>query len=179
MDHFIENKNKGGSMNKNKRDYYFNMFLNLIRATYLNVEKEWQLVAGEVDLGYAQQHALWILHVQDGLTLEELGNIAIWNKSTTSSLISKLEKKGFIEKRSNQDGTRAFKIYITQKGREILVNSVSTDRSELFFEMFHDYTEEELIDFLEKLRRVSDIVGKTGHEDFNRYLEVYSKNLIK
>jgi DNA-binding MarR family transcriptional regulator len=166
-------------MDQNKRNYHFNMFLNLIRATYLNVEKEWQMVAGEVQLGYAQQHALWILHVQDGLTLEELGNIAIWNKSTTSSLISKLEKRGFVEKGPTQDGTRTFKIYITDKGRNILEQSVSTKRSEEFFELFKEYSEEELIDFLDKLRKVCDMVGKSGHEDFNRYLEVYSKKLIK
>lgn len=162
-----------------KRDYYFNMFLNLIRATYLNVEKEWQLVAGEVGLGYAQQHALWILHIHDGLTLEELGHIALWNKSTTSSLISKLENKGFVEKRSTQDGTRTLSIFITESGKDILNQSVSTDRSNQFFEMFHEYSEEELIDFLQKLWKVSDLVGKDEYKDFNQYLEVYSKNLIK
>lgn len=169
----------GRYMNKKNREYYFNMFLNLIRATYLNVEKEWQIVANEVDLGYAQQHALWILHVQDGLTLEELANIAIWNKSTTSALISKLEKKGYVEKIPANEGTRTFKIYITSNGREILMQSVSTDQSDQFFDLFCEYSEEELVDFLDKLRKVCDMVGKSGHADFNRYLEVYSKNLIK
>lgn len=162
-----------------KRDYYFNMFLNLIRATYLNVEKEWNMVAGEVGLGYAQQHALWILHIHDGLTLDELGNIAFWNKSTTSNLISKLENKGFVEKRPTQDGTRTFNIFITEEGKSILNKSVETDRSNKFFEMFNDYSEEELVDFLEKLWQVSNLVGKEEKEDFNEYLEVYSKNLIK
>lgn len=162
-----------------KRDYYFNMFLNLIRATYLNVEKEWNMVAGEVGLGYAQQHALWILHIHDGLTLEELGHIALWNKSTTSNLISKLENKGFVEKLTTQNRTRTFKIFITEEGKEILNKSVSTERSDRFFEMFNEYSEEELVNFLQSLWKVSNLVGKEEKEDFNEYLEVYSKNLIK
>lgn len=162
-----------------KRDYYFNMFLNLIRATYLNVEKEWNMVAREVGLGYAQQHALWILHIHDGLTLEELGNIALWNKSTTSNLISKLENKGFVEKRPTQDGTRTFNIFITEEGKDILNKSVGTERSNKFFEMFNEYSEEELVDFLQSLWKVSNLVAKEEKEKFNEYLEVYSKDLIK
>ena len=45
--------------------------------------------------------------------------------------------------------------------------------------MFNEYSEEELVDFLEKLWRVSNLVAKEEKEDFNEYLEVYSKNLIK
>lgn len=165
-------------MDRKINDYYFNMFLNLIRATYLNVEKEWQNVSSEVGLGYAQQHALWILHVQDGLTLTELGNIAMWNKSTTSLLISKLEKKGLVVKKSSEVGTREIKIYLTEAGKDILIKSVNTDSCINFMGLFQEYNEEELKEFLGKLHKICNMVGKTGQDDFNRYLEVYSDNLL-
>lgn len=166
-------------MDRKKNDYYFNMFLNILRSTYLNVEKDWQNVANEVGLGYAQQHALWILHVQDGLTLNEIGNIAMWNKSTTSSLISKLEKKDLVKKIPAGDGTREIKIYITEEGKKILNKSVNTPVSRKFMELFKDYPEDELKFFLDKLKEVCSMVGKEGHEDFNRYLDEYSRNLLK
>lgn len=166
-------------MNKRENDYYFNLFLNLIRATYLNVEKDWQNVANKVGLGYAQQHALWILHVQDGLTLTELGNIAMWNKSTTSALISKLEKKGLVEKRPVEAGTREIKVYLTQLGKKTLDESVNTESCIQFMGLFQDYREEEIQDFLNKLQKVCNMVGKNGQDDFNKYLDVYSKELLK
>lgn len=165
-------------MDRKTNDYYFNMFLNLIRATYMNVEKDWQNVAGKVGLGYAQQHSLWILHVQDGLTLSELGNIAMWNKSTTSVLISKLEKKGLVEKRPVDAGTREIRIYLTQQGKKLLEESVNTETCIDFMGLFKDYDEEELQKFLKKLHEVCNMVGKDRQNDFNQYLDVYSKNLL-
>lgn len=101
-------------LNRQKNDYYFNIFLNLARAMYMQLEKDWDKEAKLCGISYAQQHALWLLHVQDGLTLEELGNIAIWNKSTTSALISRLEKKGLVEKRKDE-GSRLIRIYLTEE----------------------------------------------------------------
>jgi len=166
-------------MDRKINDYYFNMFLNLIRATYLNVEKDWQNVASAVGLGYAQQHALWVLHVQDGLTLTQLGNIAMWNKSTTSVLISKLEKKGLVEKRQTEVETREIRICLTEQGKKTLYESVNTESCIRFMDLFGEYSEEELLDFLNKLHKVCNMVGKSGQPDFNRYLDVYSRNLLK
>ena len=165
-------------MDRKTNDYYFNMFLNLIRATYLNVEKDWQNVAGKVGLGYAQQHSLWILHVHDGLTLTELGNIAMWNKSTTSVLISNLEKKNLVEKRPSDEGTREIRIYLTPQGRALLQESVNTESCIEFIGLFRDYDENELRDFLDRLHKICNMVGKSGQDDFNQYLEVYSKSLL-
>ena len=93
-------------LDRKTNDYYFNLFLNLARATYMNLEKNWDAEAKACGISYAQQHCLWLLHVQDGLTLEEIGNIALWNKSTTSALVSRLEKKGYIQKESQKGSER-------------------------------------------------------------------------
>lgn len=170
-------------MDKKKDDYYFNMLLNLMRTTYMNLEKQWQINAMEVGLSYAQQHALWILHIQDGLTLEELGNIAMWNKSTTSALITKLEHKDYVKKESEEDGTRGFRIFLTPKGQEVLSSSVATEGCISFMGLFKDLEESKFVDFLENLHEISNIVGDKyfpeKQKDFNKYLEEYSNNLLK
>ena len=50
-------------LNRQKNDYYFNIFLNLARAMYMQLEKDWDKEAKLCGISYAQQHALWLLHV--------------------------------------------------------------------------------------------------------------------
>lgn len=149
----------------------------------MNMEKQWQLNAMEVGLSYAQQHAMWILHIHDGLTLTELGNIAMWNKSTTSALITKLETKGFIRKESENDGTRGFRVFLTEEGRRKLTESVKTENCIDFMQIFKDEDEEKLKSFLNELTEVCNRVGNKYHpdkqEDFNTYLKDYSNSLLE
>lgn len=134
-------------LNRQKNDYYFNIFLNLARAMYMQLEKDWDKEAKLCGISYAQQHALWLLHVQDGLTLEELGNIAIWNKSTTSALISRLEKKGLVEKRKDEDcyawvhGPVYNSVYNLFK--ELKYNPIDDDRFMILKNRFEELTEQE------------------------------------
>ncbi|QGU94537.1 MarR family transcriptional regulator [Clostridium bovifaecis] len=166
-------------MDKREKDYYFNMFLNLIRATYMNLEKNWEDVAKEAGLTHAQQHALWILHLDDGLTLEELGNIALWNKSTTSALISRLEKKGYVKKHKYLNNSRTIKIYITDEGKAVLDKSVGTKYAFEFMGLFEHFEHEEIETFLKTLHRISDMVGTWDLTDFQKFLETSSKSLLK
>ncbi|MCT8977076.1 MarR family transcriptional regulator [Clostridium sp. CX1] len=166
-------------MDKRQKDYYFNLFLNLIRATYMNLEKDWENVAKEAGLTHAQQHALWILHLDNGLTLEELGNIALWNKSTTSALISRLEKKGYVKKDKYLNNSRTIKIYITDEGKEILEKSVGTKSAFEFMGLFEHFKLEEIETFLDILHKISGMVGTWDLSDFQKFLKTSSENLSK
>lgn len=161
-----------------KQDYYFNIFLNLIRATYMNLEKNWENVAKESGLTHAQQHALWILKFLDGLTLEQLGNIALWNKSTTSALVSRLEKKGYIKKEKFLDNSRIIKIYITAEGKSIVEKSLATKTAFEFMGLFEHFDNNELESFLKTLHKIIDMVGTWNLNDFESFLEISSKRLL-
>lgn len=165
-------------MDRQKNDFYFNVFLNLIRATYMRLEKSWQQEANVVDISYAQQHALWLLHVQDGLTLEELGNIAVWNKSTTSAMISRLEKKGLVYK-VKEHGSRIIHIYLTDAGWQKTRESVNTEECLEFMSLFRTMEEEQLKHFLSDLEMVFDRIDKGESQDFKRFVNVYSQKLLK
>lgn len=165
-------------MDRNKNDYYFNIFLNLVRAMYMQLEKDWDKEAQLCGISYAQQHALWLLHVQDGLTLEELGNIAIWNKSTTSALISRLEKKGLVEK-VKEENSRTIRIYLTKDGYKKIEESTNTEECIEYMGVFKEHEEEDVINMLAQLKSVLDEVMKDKNQDFNRFIEEYSQNLLK
>ena len=166
-------------MDRQKNDYYFHIFLNLLRASYMRMEKGWQQEAKVSGISYAQQHALWLLHVQDGLTLEELGNIAVWNKSTTSALISRLEKKGLVQKVKAQEGSRTIRIFLTEAGWEKIEDSINTKECLEYMSLFRDMDETRLSAFLEELEYIFDRIDKGESQDFKQFIDVYSQNLLK
>jgi DNA-binding MarR family transcriptional regulator len=166
-------------LDRKQGDYYFNIFLNLIRATYMNLEKEWEKVANKSGLTHAQQHALWILHLDNGLTLEELGNIAMWNKSTTSMLISRLEKKGFVQKEKYMENSRTIKIYITEEGIKTVRESVNTDIAFRFMGMLRNLDEKEVKGFLGTLNKICKLAADDDLTDFEKYLKVSSEEMAK
>ncbi|MCI8293744.1 MAG: MarR family transcriptional regulator [Hespellia sp.] len=165
-------------LDRKKNDYYFTIFLNLVRATYMYLEKDWDNEAQVCGISYAQQHCLWLLHIQDGLTLTELGNIAVWNKSTTSALVSRLQKKKLVEKR-RQKGTNVIRIYLTKEGWKKIEESINTKECIEFMGLFKDHKEEEVVEILSFLKRIYDEVSKDKNSDFNRFINEYSENLLK
>lgn len=165
-------------LDRKKNDYYFNIFLNLVRALYMQLEKDWDKEAQLCGISYAQQHALWILHVQDGLTLDELGNIAIWNKSTTSALVSRLEKKGLVEKR-RKESSRTIHIFLTKKGLQKIEESTNTQECIEYMSLLKDFDEGELVKILMQFKKMAELVSKTRNPDFDRFIEDYSSNLLK
>ena len=165
-------------MDSKKSIYYFNIFLNITRTMYMNFEKEWDAEARLSGITYAQQHCLWLLHVQDGLTLEELGNIGQWNKSTTSALVSRLEKKNLIRK-EKEERSRTIHIYLTDQGKEKIHDSLNTPEALKFLSMFDDVEEERFARFLEEERKIMKLVLRENDEDINRFLLEYSQNLLK
>lgn len=145
----------------------------------MRLERDWQNEANVVGISYAQQHALWLLHVQDGLTLEELGKIAVWNKSTTSVMVSRLEQKGLVRKEKAQEKGRTIKVYLTEQGRAKIEESVNTPECIEYMSLFRESDEERLKAFLLELENVFDLIDKGESEDFKRFIDIYSKNLLK
>ena len=142
------------------------------------LERDWDAEAQLCGISYAQQHCLWILHVQDGLTLDELANIAIWNKSTTSASVSRLEKKGLVEKK-RVEHSKVIKIYLTHEGYELIEKSVNTEECLDYMSLFREFSEEDVIQVLNTYKMIFEKISKGKNEDFERFIHEYSKNLLE
>jgi MarR family protease production transcriptional regulator HPr len=164
-------------LDKQTNDYYFNLFLNLSRALYMNLEKDWDAEAQLCGISYAQQHCLWILHVQDGLTLSQLGNIAIWNKSTTSAMVSRLEAKGLVYKK-REEHSHEVRVFLTDAGKEKIEASTSTPECIEYMGLFQNKDPQEIEGMLALLQKLYEEVSKNRNEDFNVFINQYSKNLL-
>lgn len=93
-------------------------------------------------------------------TMTELsGNLGI-AKSTTTGLVSRLEKDGFLERVKSSDDKRVINVSLTEKGKkvidEVIVERVQFIKSVL--QSMPEQFENELIDLLEKFN--SAIVKK-------------------
>ncbi len=143
----------------------------------MNLEKDWNNEAQVCGISYAQQHCLWLLHVQDGLTLTQLSNIAIWNKSTTSALVSRLEKKGLIRK-EREERAHDIRIFLTEEGFKKIEESTNSKECLGYMSLFKDYDEEKIEEILKVFRYMYEQVSKNRNPDFDIFIDDFSKNLL-
>lgn len=161
-------------LDRQKKILYFNTFLNFSRFIYVNLEKQWEKVAKESGLSSAQQHCLWILFIHEGMTLTQLSNIALWNKSTTSEIVTRLEKKKWIyKKRDNHE----IKLYLTEDGKSLVKNSVKNSSCEQFISIFDSLEEDEIKQILETLKQSCDLISLNENKDFKSFVLNYSKDI--
>lgn len=73
------------------------------------------------DLGLylGQEMALFILWEEEGLTQTELGEHLGVDPSTVTKTIKRLEHGGIIERRQDEQDRRVWRVYLTEKGREL------------------------------------------------------------
>jgi len=71
------------------------------------------------NIGSGQYTFLLALYDRDGISQEELSNQLMIDKGTTARAINKLEKAGYVIRKTNTEDRRAYNLFITDKAREI------------------------------------------------------------
>jgi len=85
-------------------------------------QRAWALLREEIevyDLTPPQFGLLAFLWQQDGVTQVELSENGQIDRTTIGGLIDRLEKSGLVERRPHPQDRRAYKIYLTKRGKEI------------------------------------------------------------
>lgn len=72
-------------------------------------------------IGSGQYLFLAKLYRMEGISQERLSEILNMDKATTARGLAKLEEKGYIIRRKNQEDKRANEVYLTQKAKDIKV----------------------------------------------------------
>ncbi len=73
----------------------------------------------DIGVGSGQFMFLLELYRQDGRSQEELSEILDIDKGTTARAIKKLEDDHFLLRERDENDKRAYKIYLTDKGRDV------------------------------------------------------------
>lgn len=110
-----------------------------------------------LDLSPGQPKVLSCLRYQEGYLQKELAALCRVEPATMVVLLSNMEKRGLIRKEVDHvsGGKRAFRIYLTEEGRELAnqVDRVVEKNEEKGFEGFSEEEKNQLISLLGRLTK--------------------------
>ncbi len=93
-------------------------------------------------VGSGQFEFLFVLYHRDGVSQETLAKILKVSKATSTRAIQSLEKEGYVYRQRDESDLRAYRVYLTEKGKEM--RGVILEKSVSFVDnIFSDFTLEE------------------------------------
>lgn len=92
------------------------------------------------NIGSGQHLFLMILSKNDGINQEELSSYLKIDKATTAKAIKKLEEEGYVIRRIDDIDKRAYRVFLTDKGRDVIpiIDEAVKDWEEFITEGFSE-----------------------------------------
>ena len=109
--------------------------------------------AGIEEFNGAQGRILYVLWQEDGLPIIELSKRTGLAKTTLTSMLDRMDEKGFLERVVDNKDRRMIRIFLTSKAKVLndQYNEVSSEMSQIFYKNFSD---EEIIAFEKALEKI-------------------------
>lgn len=85
-----------------------------------------------LNIGSGQYPFLVFLFKNSGVTQEEMSSKLFIDKGTTAKALKKLEEAGYIYKKEDEKDKRAYRVYLTNEGKEI---------TEVVFKVLHNWND--------------------------------------
>ncbi len=104
-----------------------------------------------------------LLKKGDGVSQKEICEDVMISKSTTSKMVNKLEREGYLRMEKDPDDKRVKRIYLTEKREEIedIVEKIDNEVDEIMFNKFSEEDKEKYITYLEQiLENVEEVVDR-------------------
>lgn len=144
----------------------------LIMAIYQSIPRNY---GQHVMLTEIEMHSLGYIQQEPGITAKKLGEIMYRTKGTISSIISRLEKEGFLTQEVNPANRREHRLYLTVKGNDACNQHISFDRqktSEFIIYLSQYCTPEEIDGFFKVLQYRTEFFEKAIQSDKEDYTTV-------
>lgn len=139
----------------------------------------YQSIPRDYDLGFfmseLEVHSLGFIENQPGITAKQICQLTYRTKGTISSMLSKLEKEGFIEQRKNPENLRERQLFLTEKGKYISKQHRAYDRKmtcDYLIEVAKHCTPEEINGFFKMTHYRSEYFEKVLEQE----KEIYKKH---
>ncbi|HIH75687.1 MAG TPA: MarR family transcriptional regulator [Methanosarcina sp.] len=117
----------------------------------------------EYGIGSGQFDFLMVLYRKDGISQETLARALKVSKATSTRAIQGLEKEGYIYRQKDENDLRAYRVYLTEKGKEMrgvilekLISFVDT--------LLSDFTPEEEKVFKQLVQKAAFKLCESGCE---------------
>lgn len=113
-----------------------------------------------------QSKILQCLDEYGPLTPKEIGKLCIVDKSTTTSLLNKMEKMNYIEKKNQNHDKRSILIHLTKLGKEKtqLVKQICLESDQFILQRLSKKKQQEIINLLKQINDTlekEDVHGNT------------------
>lgn len=131
----------------------------LMGTTYRKISALFQNGLKEHDITPEQWSVLFQVDRTDGLIQKEIAKRSGKDKPTTTRLLDHLEGKELIYKRTGENDRRSFKVYITEKGRSLIKETVPIE-GKVTEEIMNCISSEEYELLMELLLRINNHVGQ-------------------
>jgi len=103
-------------------------------------------MAKELDayrVGSGQFEFLLFLYYKDGVSQETIARTLKVSKATSARAIQNLEKEGYVYRERDESDLRAYKVYLTKKGKEMR-DIIFKKQTSFISILFSDFTIEEI-----------------------------------
>lgn len=109
--------------------------------------------AGIEEFNGAQGRILYILWQEDGLPIIEVAKRTGLAKTTLTSMLERMDEKGFLERIPDDKDKRISRIFLTAKAKTLndRYHKVSDEMSRIFYK---DFSDEEIIAFENTLEKI-------------------------
>jgi len=96
--------------------------LQLSKALWKSLEKDWQQWIKPYDLNINEHHILWIAYHLNGASISDVAKFGVMHVSTAFNFSKKLEERGFLEFSKKENDKRNTYIKLTEKGEKIFLD---------------------------------------------------------
>lgn len=130
------------------------------RGMYKVLENDWQNVAKETGVTPAELHVLWIISLEEQVTMSKIAELGLWDLSTVAQMVKRLKKKELIKTTKNNKDRRISYCELTQLG------SQKVEESKSYSYKFLDFVKEQ-----EEMYQNKNVIEllRTFQVDFNRH----------
>lgn len=92
----------------------------LSKALWKMVEKDWQQWIKPFGLNINEHHILWIAHYLEGATISDISRFGVMHVSTAFNFSKKLEERGLLTFSKKESDKRNTYVYLTPEGTRLL-----------------------------------------------------------
>ncbi|MGM0878533.1 MAG: HTH-type transcriptional regulator Hpr [Bacillota bacterium] len=160
--------------------YFSRRMMQLSKALWKSIEKDWQQWIKPYDLNINEHHILLITHYLKNASISEIAKLGVMHVSTAFNFSKRLENRGYLQCSKKEGDLRNTYIQLTEKGEELLVK-IFEDYEPLqnsvlkgALPLHHSYGK--FPDFIDMMTIVRSIYGDEFMEIFNNMEKIAQKD---
>lgn len=123
-------------------------FSDIVRRFYTYYEKE----INALDVKETHAKIVHLIADHEGITQQEIANVSMMKRSTTSEIITEMVKAGLVERRGDANDKRLARIYLAPKGI-VVSQSIKAYFNEYCSRCFKNFSEEEIVLFQQLIKK--------------------------